>query len=55
MEESCLRWRGAVSGGEERSQVEWSGLRWRGAVLDGGKLSQVERVQHHILKKHTHF
>ena len=34
--------RGAVSGGEERSQVEGSDRRWRGAVSGGGERSQVE-------------
>ena len=36
------RWRGPVSGGGERSQMEGSGLRWKGAVAGGGGWSQVE-------------
>ena len=30
------RWRGAIRGGEERSQG-WSDRRWRGAIRDGGE------------------
>ena len=56
---SCLRWRRAVSGGGERSQVGRSGLRWRGAVSGGGERSQVEgnglrwREPSRCLKKST--
>ena len=39
---SGLRWRGAVSGEGERSQVEGTDRRWRGAIADGGERSQVE-------------
>ena len=49
VKESGLRWREAIAGGRERSQVGWewsqvegSGLRWRGAVSAGGERSQVE-------------
>ena len=40
MEGSGLRWRGAVAGGEERSQVG-SDRRWRGAIPGGVERSLV--------------
>ena len=38
----AVRWRGAISGGGERSQVEKSERWWRGAVSGGGERSLVE-------------
>ena len=47
VEEHDLRWRGAVSGGGERSQVEESDsdLWWRDAVSGGGDRGERSQVE----------
>ena len=42
MEGSDRRWRGAMTDGGERQQVERSDLRRRGAIVGGGERPQVE-------------
>ena len=42
MDKCDFRWRGAIAGGGERSQVDASDRRWRGAIAGGGERSQVE-------------
>ena len=47
MKKCIRRWRGAIEGGGERSQVEGRYRWWRGAIAGGGERSQ-ERGYSHV-------